>query len=73
MSKSICVYISILTQCVRSLESLIYPFTWQHTFVPVLPPVMLGVCAAPTPFVMGVLTGCQSAVMDLHLEQVGFY
>ena len=37
------------------MMALLYPFTWQHIFVPVLPPSLLTFCCAPMPFVLGIL------------------
>lgn len=53
LSKSI----SKLSACVDALQSVLFPFVWQHTFIPVLPTNMLDICQAPTPYIIGVLKG----------------
>ncbi|XP_034235043.1 DENN domain-containing protein 2A-like [Thrips palmi] len=53
LSKSI----SKLSACVDALQSILFPFVWQHTFIPVLPANMLDICQAPTPYIIGVLKG----------------
>ncbi|KAF4524782.1 hypothetical protein B566_EDAN010155, partial [Ephemera danica] len=42
-----------VTSCVMALQSALYPFSWQHTLVSALPSSMLGVCDAPTPYLLG--------------------
>jgi len=37
-----------------SLSTLIYPFTFPHTYIPILPYLMLEGIEAPTPFIMGI-------------------
>lgn len=51
--------LSKLSSCVEALQSLLYPFTWPHTFIPVLPDIEgLGeILEAPPPFVIGILKG----------------
>lgn len=39
-----------------AVQSMLYPFVWQHTLVPVLPSSMTEIASAPTPFVLGMLT-----------------
>ncbi|KAG1706632.1 Suppression of tumorigenicity 5 protein [Nymphon striatum] len=62
--------LTVLTQCVQGLAALLYPFTWQHTLVPVIPETMLDLCSLPAPFVMGVLTNSIDKVKELPLEDV---
>lgn len=52
-----CDKLSKLSSCVEALQSLLYPFTWPHTFIPVLPdiPELSEILQAPLPFVIGVL------------------
>lgn len=40
---------------------MLYPFTWQHTFVPILPLTMIDVLDAPAPFLIGCLRSLQTA------------
>ena len=43
-----------LSQCIHGLLALIYPFRWQHIFVPILPEQLLNYLGAPMPFIIGV-------------------
>jgi len=45
----------LLSTCVEAVQSMLYPFVWQHTLVPVLPGTMSEIASAPTPYVMGLL------------------
>jgi len=48
--------IGILSLCIEAVQSMLYPFVWQHTLVPILPKAMSEIAAAPTPYIMGILT-----------------
>ncbi|KAL6045117.1 Suppression of tumorigenicity 5 [Balamuthia mandrillaris] len=54
-----------LSACVQAIVALLYPFTWQHIFIPVLPQSLLTFCCAPMPFVVGVLRSCQPELEKL--------
>ncbi|CAH1122110.1 unnamed protein product [Ceutorhynchus assimilis] len=56
---------SELSSCVESLQSILYPFTWYHTFIPILPQSLWVIVDCPTPFVCGVLS--QDAIKDRHI------
>ncbi len=62
--------LGILSSCVNALSSLLYPFSWQHVFIPVLPQSLLDYCCAPMPFFVGVLTDSVPAIKKLPLEEV---
>ncbi|XP_023687100.2 DENN domain-containing protein 2C isoform X1 [Paramormyrops kingsleyae] len=62
--------LSTLSHCAHAALALLYPFTWQHTFVPVLPANMLDICCSPTPFLMGVLFSSLPQLLDLPIEEV---
>ncbi|XP_026102645.1 DENN domain-containing protein 2C-like isoform X1 [Carassius auratus] len=62
--------LSVLSRCAHSALALLYPFTWQHTFVPVLPANMLDICCSPTPFVLGALSPSLPEVRDMPIEEV---
>lgn len=64
---------SVLSRCAHSALALLYPFTWQHTFVPVLPASMLDICCSPTPFVMGALSPSLPEVLDMPIEEVSHF
>ncbi|CAG5101990.1 Similar to DENND2B: DENN domain-containing protein 2B (Homo sapiens) [Cotesia congregata] len=53
----VCEKLSKLSSCVEALQSLLYPFNWPHTFIPVLPdiPELSEILQAPLPFVIGIL------------------
>uniref|UniRef100_A0A8C1WHZ5 DENN/MADD domain containing 2C n=1 Tax=Cyprinus carpio TaxID=7962 RepID=A0A8C1WHZ5_CYPCA len=65
--------LSVLSRCAHSALALLYPFTWQHTFVPVLPASMLDICCSPTPFVMGALSPSLPEVLDMPIEEVSHF
>ncbi|XP_077371186.1 DENN domain-containing protein 2C [Festucalex cinctus] len=62
--------LSVLSRCGHAALALLYPFTWQHTFVPVLPTSMLDISCSPTPFLIGVLAPCLPQVLELPIEEV---
>lgn len=47
--------LSTLSSCVQACVALLYPFSWQHVFIPVLPLAMIQFVCAPVPFVVGLL------------------
>lgn len=63
-------YYSVLSRCSHAALALLYPFTWQHTFVPVLPASMLDISCSPTPFLIGVLAPCLPQLLELPIEEV---
>ncbi|XP_049851813.1 DENN domain-containing protein 2A-like isoform X2 [Schistocerca gregaria] len=50
-----CKNLSVLTSCLQACISIIYPFVWQHVFIPVLPSKMMNFVCAPVPFVIGII------------------
>ncbi|KAI1892665.1 hypothetical protein AGOR_G00135900 [Albula goreensis] len=62
--------LSTLSRCAHAALALLYPFTWQHTFVPVLPASMLDISCSPTPFLMGALSLYLPQVLELPIEEV---
>ncbi|XP_030755437.1 uncharacterized protein LOC115881873 [Sitophilus oryzae] len=58
--------ISDLSSCVDSLQSILYPFTWYHTFIPILPESLWDIVESPTPVVCGVLS--PEAVLNRKIE-----
>lgn len=61
---------STLSQCCHAAVALLYPFVWQHTYIPVLPPAMLDIVCTPTPFIVGLLSSSLSHLSELPLEEV---
>ncbi|KAJ8265055.1 hypothetical protein COCON_G00141540 [Conger conger] len=62
--------LSTLSRCAHAALALLYPFIWQHTFVPVLPASMLDISCSPTPFLMGALSPSLPEVLELPIEEV---
>lgn len=49
-----------LTRLINTFVCLLYPFSWPHTYVPILPSIMLDIIQAPTPYIVGILRSCES-------------
>ncbi|KAJ8006840.1 hypothetical protein DPEC_G00111400 [Dallia pectoralis] len=62
--------LSTLSQCCHAMVALLYPFTWQHTYIPVLPPAMLDIVCTPTPYIVGLLSSSLPQLTELPLEEV---
>lgn len=62
--------LSTLSKCCHAMVAAIYPFTWQHTYIPVLPPAMIDIVCSPTPFLIGLLTSSLPLLRELPLEEV---
>ena len=43
-----------LTACVQAANSLIYPMSWQHLYIPILPKHLVDYLTAPMPYLVGV-------------------
>ncbi|KAM7411022.1 hypothetical protein PAMA_021145 [Pampus argenteus] len=46
--------LGILSQVIHAVAALLYPFTWQHTFISIVPEILIDVVMAPTPYLLGV-------------------
>ncbi|KAM4595920.1 DENN domain-containing protein 2D-like, partial [Polymixia lowei] len=46
--------LSTLSQVLHAVAALLNPFTWQHTFISIVPTVLMDVVMAPTPYLLGV-------------------
>ena len=46
--------LSRLSACVQAANSIIYPMSWQHIFIPVLPVQLMDYLCAPMPYLIGV-------------------
>ena len=42
-----------LMLCAECITALLFPFSWPHVFVPILPSSQRGFLDAPVPFIMG--------------------
>src|SRR5690606_20881526 len=53
---------SLLGNIAESLCALLYPFYWQHVYIPLLPHHCIEFISAPVPFIMGVHTSALEMV-----------
>lgn len=56
--------ISILSSCVLGLQTLLYPFQWQHTIITILPESLVDICQAPIPVLAGLLESINFDIED---------
>ncbi|XP_036390714.1 DENN domain-containing protein 2B-like isoform X2 [Megalops cyprinoides] len=61
--------LSTLSSCVHAVVALLYPFSWQHTFIPVLPASMVDIVCCPTPFLVGLLSSSLPKLKELPVEE----
>jgi hypothetical protein len=61
---------STLSQCIHAAAALLYPFSWAHTYIPVVPESLLATVCCPTPFMVGVQMRFRQEVMDSPMEEV---
>ncbi|KAK4886969.1 hypothetical protein RN001_003240 [Aquatica leii] len=54
-----------LTEACRALTALMYPFRYNHVYIPLLPAPLVEVLSTPTPFVIGVHSSLKMEVSDL--------
>ncbi|XP_028308931.1 DENN domain-containing protein 2D-like isoform X2 [Gouania willdenowi] len=54
-----------LSQVIHAVAALLYPFTWQHTFISIVPKILIDVVMAPTPYLLGV----QKQLLDQVTDQ----
>ncbi|RLV90037.1 hypothetical protein DV515_00014559 [Chloebia gouldiae] len=62
--------LSTLSKCGHAAVATLYPFTWQHTYIPVLPASMIDIVCSPTPFLIGILSCSLPQLRDLPIEEV---
>ncbi|MGH0139071.1 UNVERIFIED_CONTAM: hypothetical protein FKN15_068552 [Acipenser sinensis] len=62
--------LSTLSQCCHAVVAMLYPFAWQHTYIPVLPPSMIDIVCTPTPFIVGLLSSSLPRLKELPIEEV---
>lgn len=60
----------VLSSSVQAAVAFLYPFNWQHIFIPVLPTSLLSFCCAPMPFVVGILRTSLDEVLQLPMDEV---
>uniref|UniRef100_A0A8C3VDA4 DENN domain containing 2C n=1 Tax=Catharus ustulatus TaxID=91951 RepID=A0A8C3VDA4_CATUS len=64
--------LSTLSKCGHAAVATLYPFTWQHTYIPVLPASMIDIVCSPTPFLIGILSCSLPQLQDLPIEEKSF-
>lgn len=71
---------SLLTSCAEAITSLMYPLTWTHAYIPILPRQLLAVLGAPFPFMVGLHTtflqdyklSPDAAIVELDKNKISF-
>ncbi|XP_077046682.1 DENN domain-containing protein 2D isoform X1 [Agelaius phoeniceus] len=61
--------LSVLSQCIHAVAALLYPFTWAHTYIPVLPECLLDTVCCPTPFMVGIQMRHLQRVLEQPMEE----
>nr|XP_021147154.1 DENN domain-containing protein 2D [Columba livia] len=61
--------LSVLSQCIHAVAALLYPFTWAHTYIPVVPECLLATVCCPTPFMVGIQMRHLEQVLDQPMEE----
>jgi hypothetical protein len=46
-------YKSLITMVGEALVGIIFPFTWNHVLIPILPDLLRSYTEAPVPFIIG--------------------
>lgn len=54
-----------LNEACQGLISLMYPFKYSHTYIPVLPSSLIEFLSTPTPFIIGVHSSLKREISDL--------
>eukprot|EP01132_Coremiostelium_polycephalum_P002376 gene2376-2938_t len=65
--------ISIVSNAILALSSLLYPLYWQHIFISILPSALMPYVAAPIPFLVGILESSLKSFYQQPTEQVILY
>lgn len=60
----------MLSNCTHAAVAILYPFTWQHVFIPVVPETLLNYASAPMPFIIGILANHVPKLDKLPTEGV---
>lgn len=56
--------ISILSSSILGLQTILYPFQWQHALITILPQNLVDVCQAPIPVLAGMLESIPFDIED---------
>lgn len=62
--------VSSLSKCIHAAAALLYPFTWAHTYIPVVPETLLCTVCCPTPFMVGIQKRYLKEVLEQPMEEV---
>lgn len=54
-----------LNEACQGLISLMYPFKYSHTYIPILPSALIEFLSTPTPFIIGVHSSLKREISDL--------
>lgn len=54
-----------LNEACQGLISLMYPFKYSHTYIPILPATLIEFLSTPTPFIIGVHSSLKREISDL--------
>lgn len=60
----------VVSECITSL---LYPFAWQHVYVPILPASLDHFLDAPVPFIMGLYAQNESGILKIASEVEKFF
>jgi hypothetical protein len=55
-----------------AIRSLLYPFSWPYSYVPVLPSHLVDNCESPSPFIFGVCSDSFDIVVQKNLNEVKY-
>lgn len=59
---------SRLSACVQAANATLFPMSWQHIFIPILPKHLVDYLLAPMPFLIGV----PRTVMEVYFSDIIF-
>eukprot|EP00056_Hartaetosiga_gracilis_P006588 m.97955 g.97955 ORF g.97955 m.97955 type:complete len:808 (+) comp12507_c0_seq2:13-2436(+) len=62
--------LSTLGDCISAFSFLLFPFKWQHVYIPALPHSLIDYCCATFPIFIGVHSSLADAVKSLPLESL---
>jgi len=60
-----CTQPHVLTMAAETLSALLFPFSWQHVYIPILPMRLIDILQAPVPFLVGI----DKEILDLAESQ----
>lgn len=66
-------HLGLLNMAAESLITLMYPFTWEYTYIPVLPEQLHGYLQAPVPYIVGIHGRPEEVPDDVTFVILFFY